>query len=177
MGPDDYGVEDSDPISEQLALEGSCRKSSTRAPDDLPLPEPRGTKAQSHIAPPPSARDLTNPSQAPNPHKSNGHINGDSPVAGYFNLYKWHPFTELFCVIAEWFEPDDHDVEQRRLFAEKHPRYFAFAMFADFTLLLLIVLGILGAILFIALRTIGIDIGIEVIRVPVYWPEFGRPGN
>lgn len=175
MEPEDFEVKDSDPILGPESAEEEESTKVVRKKDDEPLSHPQGTKAQSHIPVPAKATDLTKNSQAPSPHQNNGHINGDSPVAGYFNLYKWHPFTELFCVIAEWFEPHEDDVEQRKMFAEKHPGYFRFAMFADFALLLLIVAGILGAILFVALRTIGIDIEIEVIRISIYWPEFGKP--
>lgn len=127
------------------------------------------------MSPPSSATDLTQSnSQAPNPHKSNGQLSVDSGVSNYFNLYKWHPFTELFCLIAEWFEPENTDIIQRESFARKHPGFFGFAMIADFTLLLLIVLGILIAIIYIALRTIGIEIEVEVVRIPIPWPKIGN---
>ena len=47
----------------------------------------------------------------PQPHGQTEMVDANSPMAPYFKLYRWHPFTELFCVIAEWFE----DVEEVNL--------------------------------------------------------------
>lgn len=163
MEPDNYEIEDNQPIpgpspgeSEELGSKPRTQKL------DAPL----------------TAKDLTPPnSQAPNPHKSNGHFSAESGVSNYFNLYKWHPFTELFCLIAEWFEPEVNDIDQRQAFARKHPGYFKFAVLADFMLLVSVVLGILAAIVYVALRAIGVDFEIEVIRIPIPWPRFGNPDS
>lgn len=176
MEPDDYGIEDDQPIPQRPSQEDGTERPASPVKDNDPLPEIQGASTRSGINPPSSVRDLTqNNSQAPNPHNGNGGVSKDSAVSGYFNLYKWHPFTELFCVMAEWFEPDTHDILQREAFAKKHPRYFKFAIFADFALLALIVAGILAAIVYVALRAIGVDFALDVVRIPIYWPRFGSP--
>lgn len=174
MEPDDYGIEDNQPLPQRLGKEYKPAQPVSPVTDDAPLPAIQGGSTLSGIDPPSSVKDLTQSnSQAPNPHNGNGSVSKDTAVSGYFNLYKWHPFTELFCAMAEWFEPETHDILQREAFAKKHPKYFNIAIFADFALLALVVVGILAAIVYVALRAIGVDFELDVVRIPIYWPQFG----
>lgn len=104
---------------------------------------------------------------APSPHGNHGSISQDSPVASYFNLYRWHPFTELYCVIGEWFEPGESPIEQRRKMRQHHPLGFRAAVALDYALLLFIVVLIISAVLFVALRAVGVSV--EIVKIPIPW--------
>lgn len=116
---------------------------------------------------PEEKRDLTRQSKAPNPHETKNGIAGESAISGFFHLYRWHPFTELFCVIAEWFEDGETDISQRSAFAQKYAKTFMAAVVLDFLVLLFIVVTVLLAIGILALRAAGIEI--EVVKVYVPW--------
>ena len=94
-------------------------------------------------------------------------VGRESPIATYFGIARWHPFTETFCSIADRVEPGKDVIETRKRFSDKHPHFFRFAMWMDYFVQALVVAGILAAIVFIALRAAGVDI--EVLRIPFWW--------
>lgn len=109
------------------------------------------------------------------PHGNGAMLDSTSPMAPYFRLYRWHPFTELFCVIAEWFieVPDENltkkqvALRQRAQMKKDHPVMFRGATILDLLLLLFIVTALCVAVVYIALSAIGVDI--EVVRIPLPW--------
>lgn len=120
-------------------------------------------------------QDVTPPQQSaevhrlgkntPSPHGDDAKVGKDSPVYTYFRLYKWHPFTELFCLLAEWFTVAKTEIEQREKFAERHKILFRISVFLDYLLMGLIIIGILGAIIFVMMRTVGIEIATDHLTI------------
>lgn len=111
----------------------------------------------------------------PTPHGNSAVVDSSSPMAPYFKLYRWHPFTELFCVIAEWFEDVDGDgltkgqlaLKQRAQLKREHPWMFSGAATLDLLLLLIVVAALCAAVAYIALSAVGVRI--EVVKIPIPW--------
>ena len=111
----------------------------------------------------------------PQPHGQTEMVDANSPMAPYFKLYRWHPFTELFCVIAEWFEDVEEvnltkgqlALKQRAKLKQEHPIMFRGAVTLDLLLLLLVVIVLCSAVIYIALSAVGVNI--ETIKIPIPW--------
>lgn len=111
----------------------------------------------------------------PTPHGHSAMVDSSSPMAPYFKLYRWHPFTELFCVIAEWFEEVDGEgltkgqmaLKQRAQLKREHPWMFSGAATLDLLLLLIVVTALCAAVAYIALSAVGVRI--EVVKIPIPW--------
>lgn len=112
---------------------------------------------------------------AGSPHSSESVVASSSPMAPYFRLYRWHPFTELFCVIAEWFEdvPEppinnkQFALQQRSAMKKKHKWMFRGAVMLDFVLLFFIVVSLCLAVLYVALSAAGIEFELERVRISI----------
>lgn len=137
---------------------------------------------QKRIAVPTNVAEIATDNEyqdAGSPHARDMVVDSSSPIAPYFRMYRWHPFTELFCAIAEWFEDvtdaalskKQFDLKQRSRMKEKHKYMFYGAAFLDLLLLLFIVVALCGAVIYVALSAVGIDVKnvIEThpLRIPV----------
>ncbi|AKK04556.1 hypothetical protein CMUST_01030 [Corynebacterium mustelae] len=83
--------------------------------------------------------------------------NGQDPIVKYFWLYKWHPFIESFCKVAEWLEPADNPVQARVQFKEKHSSVFKVAFVLDGLLKLTVLCALFFAIALVGLRAVGLE--------------------
>mgnify|MGYP006947041834 FL=1 len=81
-----------------------------------------------------------------------------TPIAPYFGIYRWRPFVEWFCSIADRVEPGEDVIEARAKFTLKHKCYFQVAMFLDLFLEMVIVMLMIIAITLLALRALGFDL-------------------
>lgn len=131
----------------------------TNLDDDQVAPS-QGTK---DLEVPPGARDVNQRGQF----EHSNPVGRESPIAPYFGLSRWHPFTELFCSIADRIEPGEDVIEARRSFAQKRAKSFTTALVLDYIVQIVAVIGIIAAIGFIALRAAGVDI--EIVKIYIPW--------